>query len=198
MKSERTAQVKRETAETKIELKLGLDGSGQATVQTGIGFFDHLLTSLAKHARWDLQLTCAGDLEVDDHHSVEDCGLALGMALDQILGERRGIARFAHAYAPLDEALVRSVIDLSGRGGAWVELPISRESIGSLSCENIPHFFRSLASTARLTLHLDLIRGENAHHIAEAAFKAFALAIRGATSVDATAGVPSTKGTLSA
>ncbi len=194
----RTAHVKRETSETKIDLKLDLDGSGQSSIRTGIGFFDHLLTSLAKHARWNLHLDCAGDLEVDDHHSVEDCGLAMGMALDQILGERRGIARFAHAYAPLDEALVRSVIDLSGRGGAWVELPLGRESIGTLSCENVPHFFRSLASTARLTLHLDLIRGENAHHIAEAAFKAFALAIRGATSMDSTAGVPSTKGTLSA
>jgi imidazoleglycerol-phosphate dehydratase len=143
-----------------------------------------------------LHLSCAGDLEVDDHHSVEDCGLALGMALDRVLGERRGIARFAHAYAPLDEALVRTVIDLSGRGGAWVELPMQRESIGALSCENVPHFFRSLASAARLTLHLDLIRGENAHHIAEAAFKSFALAIRSATALDATAGMPSTKGAL--
>lgn len=196
MKTTRTVELQRQTAETKIELSLGLDGSGTSAINTGIGFFDHLLTSLAKHARWDLRLSCAGDLEVDDHHSVEDCGLALGTALDRILGERRGIARFAHAYAPLDEALVRSVIDLSGRGGAWVELPIQRESIGTLSSENVPHFFRSLASTARLTLHLDLIRGENAHHIAEAAFKSFALAIRGATALDATAGMPSTKGTL--
>jgi imidazoleglycerol phosphate dehydratase HisB len=196
MKTTRAIELQRQTAETNIELSLVLDGSGTSAINTGIGIFDHLLTSLAKHARWDLRLSCAGDLEVDDHHSVEDCGLALGMALDRILGERRGIARFAHAYAPLDEALVRSVIDLSGRGGAWVELPIQRESIGTLSSENVPHFFRSLASTARLTLHLDLIRGENAHHIAEAAFKSFALAIRGATALDATAGMPSTKGTL--
>jgi imidazoleglycerol-phosphate dehydratase len=196
MKTTRAVELQRQTAETKIDLTLALDGSGAAEVSTGIGFFDHLLTSLTKHARWDLRLSCRGDLEVDDHHSVEDCGLALGQAIDRILGERRGIARFAHAYAPLDEALVRSVIDLSGRGGAWVELPIQRESIGTLSCENVPHFFRSLASTARLTLHLDLIRGENAHHIAEAAFKSFALAIRQATAVDATAGMPSTKGTL--
>ena len=196
MKTTRAVELQRQTAETKIDLTLALDGSGAAEVSTGIGFFDHLLTSLTKHARWDLRLSCRGDLEVDDHHSVEDCGLALGQAIDRILGERRGIARFAHAYAPLDEALVRSVIDLSGRGGAWVELPIQRESIGTLSCENVPHFFRSLASTARLTLHLDLIRGENAHHIAEAAFKSFALAIRQATAFDATAGMPSTKGTL--
>lgn len=196
MKPSRIAELKRQTAETRIELSLELDGAGQSTINTGIGFFDHLLTSLAKHARWNLRLECQGDLEVDDHHSVEDCGLALGLALDQILGERRGITRFAHAYAPLDEALVRSVVDLSGRGGAWVELPLGRESIGTLSCENVPHFFRSLASTARLTLHLDLIRGENAHHIAEAAFKSFALAIRGATAIDATAGIPSTKGSL--
>lgn len=196
MKTTRAIELQRQTAETNIELSLALDGSGTSKIATGIGFFDHLLTSLSKHARWDLHLSCAGDLEVDDHHSVEDCGLALGMALDRVLGERRGIARFAHAYAPLDEALVRAVIDLSGRGGAWVELPMQRESIGALSCENVPHFFRSLASAARLTLHLDLIRGENAHHIAEAAFKSFALAIRGATALDATAGIPSTKGAL--
>lgn len=196
MKTTRVADVRRQTAETKIELSLDLDGSGQSTIRTGIGFFDHMLTSLAKHARWNLRLECQGDLEVDDHHSVEDCGLAIGAALDQALGERRGIARFAHAYAPLDEALVRSVIDLSGRGGAWVELPLGRDSIGTMSCENVPHFFRSLASTARLTLHLDLIRGENAHHIAEAAFKSFALAIRSAVALDGSGAVPSTKGTL--
>lgn len=196
MKTTRIAEVRRQTAETKIELSLELDGSGQSIIRTGIGFFDHMLTSLAKHARWNLRLECQGDLEVDDHHTVEDCGLAIGMALDQALGERRGIARFAHAYAPLDEALVRSVLDLSGRGGAWVALPLGRESIGSLSCENVPHFFRSLASTARLTLHLDLIRGENAHHIAEAAFKSFALAIRSAVSLDGGEAIPSTKGSL--
>lgn len=196
MKTTRIAEVRRQTAETKIELSLDVDGTGQSTIRTGIGFFDHMLTALAKHARWNLQLHCQGDLEVDDHHTVEDCGLALGAALDQALGVRRGIARFANAYAPLDEALCRCVIDLSGRGGAWVELPLDRESIGSLSCENIPHFFRSLASTARLTLHLDRIRGENAHHIAEAAFKSFALAIRSATTLDGSEAIPSTKGTL--
>lgn len=196
MNATRSAALQRQTSETNIALVLTLDGQGEASVSTGIGMFDHLLTSLAKHARWNLQLECKGDLVVDDHHSVEDCGLALGMALDQALGERRGIARFAHAYAPLDEALVRCVIDLSGRGGAWVQLPLGRESIGALSCENVPHFFRSLASSARLTLHLDLIRGENAHHIAEAAFKSFALAIRQATGLDSTAGIPSTKGSL--
>ncbi len=196
MKTNRIAEIKRQTSETGIKLSLDLDGSGKSTIRTGIGFFDHMLTSLAKHARWDLQLECDGDLDVDDHHTVEDCGLALGTALDQALGERRGITRFAHAYAPLDEALVRSVIDLSGRGGAWVEVPCGRESIGTLSCENIPHFFRSLASTARLTLHLDRIRGENSHHIAEAAFKSFALAIRSAIALDGSEAIPSTKGTL--
>lgn len=196
MTSTRAAEVRRQTAETKIELSLDLAGTGESSIRTGIGFFDHLLTSLAKHARWNLRLDCQGDLEVDDHHTVEDCGLAIGAALDQALGERRGITRFAHAYAPLDEALVRSVIDLSGRGGAWVELPLGREAIGALSCENVPHFFRSLASSARLTLHLDRIRGENAHHIAEAAFKSFALAIRAATALDGSVAIPSTKGTL--
>lgn len=196
MKTSRTAEIRRQTSETKIELSLDLDGTGQSNIRTGIGFFDHMLTALAKHARWDLQLQCQGDLEVDDHHTVEDCGLAVGAALDQALGERRGIARFAHAYAPLDEALVRSVVDLSGRGGAWVDLPCGRETIGSLSCENIPHFFRSLASAARLTLHLDRIRGENAHHIAEAAFKSFALAIRSSIALNGSEAIPSTKGTL--
>jgi imidazoleglycerol-phosphate dehydratase len=194
--NKRIVEVTRQTSETNIRATLNLDGSGEAQIQTGIGMLDHLLTALTRHSRFNLALTCSGDLHIDDHHTVEDCGLTLGQALDRALDAREGIARFATGFAPLDEALVRTVIDLSGRPGAWVELPLNREKIGDLSSENVPHFFRSVASTARLTLHLDLIRGENAHHIAEAAFKSFAIAIREATRICEHAGVPSTKGSL--
>lgn len=196
MNCSRIAEVTRKTSETDIRLTLDLDGRGVARVETGIGMFDHLLTALARHARFDLTLACRGDLQVDDHHTVEDCALAIGAAIDQALGNRQGVTRFATGFAPLDEALVRSVIDLSGRGGAWVNLPIPVERIGLLSSENVPHFFRSLATAARLTLHQDLIRGENGHHIAEAAFKSFALAIRAATRLTDSEDIPSTKGAL--
>src|ERR1043165_6015028 len=135
----RTAGIRRETRETSISLSLNLDGSGVSNIATGIGFLDHLLTALATHARFDLEVSCRGDLHIDDHHSAEDCGLALGMALDHALGERRGIARFGSAYAPLDEALSRAVVDLSGRPFASVELGLVRPSIGTLACENIGH-----------------------------------------------------------
>lgn len=192
----RTAQVTRRTAETNIELSLNLDGTGQCDCQTGIGFLDHLFSSLTRHARLDLKLICKGDLHVDDHHTAEDCGIALGQAIDAALGERRGITRFGNAYAPLDESLARAVIDFSGRPGAWIELPLNRESLGGLSCENIPHVLSSLATAARATLHVDLIRGSNAHHAAEAAFKAVALALRAAIARDGSSEIPSTKGAL--
>jgi imidazoleglycerol-phosphate dehydratase len=192
----RQAAISRETLETKITLELALDGSGRADVKTGIGFFDHMLTALAKHARFDLTLKCAGDLEVDDHHTVEDCALALGQALDQALAERRGIARFGSAFAPLDESLARAVVDLSGRPCAVVELGLEREALGQLSCENISHFFRSLATTGRMALHVDVLRGANDHHRAEAAFKATALALREAVRIEGPDQVPSTKGVL--
>lgn len=192
----RQTTVTRHTSETQISVALNLDGSGQARVATGIGFFDHLLHSLARHGSLDLDLHCEGDLQIDDHHSVEDCGLVLGQALDTGLGDRRGVQRFGVAYAPLDEALVRAVIDLSGRGGAWIHLPLTREMIGNLSCENIAHFFRSLAMTARMTLHLDTVRGENGHHLAEAAFKAVGLALRAAIRRSGDDSIPSTKGLL--
>jgi imidazoleglycerol-phosphate dehydratase len=194
----RVASVRRETRETNIELTLALDGSGEASVATGLGFLDHMLTALVVHARFDLDLSCSGDLAVDDHHSVEDCALTLGQALDQALGDRRGIARFATAYAPLDEALARVVVDLSGRPHASVNLGLRRDMIGAVACENITHFFVSLASAGRMSLHVDMIRGENDHHKAEAAFKALALALRDAVSTDPrSGGIPSTKGTLS-
>jgi imidazoleglycerol-phosphate dehydratase len=192
----RQAAISRETLETKITLELALDGSGRADVKTGIGFLDHMLTALAKHARFDLTLKCAGDLEVDDHHTVEDCALALGQALDQALGERRGIARFGSAFAPLDEALARAVVDLSGRPCAVVELGLEREALGQLSCENISHFFSSLATTGRMALHVDVLRGINDHHRAEAVFKATALALRQAVRIEGPDQVPSTKGVL--
>jgi imidazoleglycerol-phosphate dehydratase len=194
--SARQAAISRETLETKITLELTLDGSGRAEVATGIGFFDHMLTALAKHARFDLVLKCAGDLGVDDHHTVEDCALALGQALDRALGERRGIARFGSAFAPLDEALARAVVDLSGRPCAVIELGLKREALGQLACENLSHFFTSLATTGRMALHVDVLRGMNDHHRAEAAFKATALALREAVRIEGPDQVPSTKGVL--
>ena len=194
--SGRRAAVGRKTLETAVEVEVALDGSGQAEVATGIGFLDHMLAALAKHARLDLTLKCQGDLQVDDHHTVEDCALALGQALDQALGERRGIARFGSAYAPLDEALARAVVDLSGRPCAVVDLGLVREALGTLACENVGHFFTSLATAGRMALHLDVLRGANDHHRAEAAFKAAALALRQALRVEGPDQVPSTKGVL--
>jgi imidazoleglycerol-phosphate dehydratase len=194
--SARRAEVSRRTCETTITVALDLDGEGRAEIGSGIGFLDHMLASLAKHARFDLRLTCQGDLEIDDHHTVEDCALALGQALDRTLGERRGIARFGSAYAPLDEALARAVVDLSGRPCAVIELGLAREMLGELACENLAHFFVSLATAGRLALHLDVLRGANDHHRAEAAFKATALALRQAVRADGSDQVPSTKGVL--
>lgn len=194
--TQREATIARTTRETDITLRLNLDGTGQCTIATGIGFLDHLLTALAFHARFDLELTCQGDLEIDDHHTAEDCGLALGEALARALGDRAGITRFASAYAPLDEALARSVIDISGRPFARVELLLARDMIGTLASENIPHVLQSFAIAARLTLHVDVLEGTNDHHKAEAAFKATALALREAVRCTGENAVPSTKGTL--
>jgi imidazoleglycerol phosphate dehydratase HisB len=191
----RKTEITRKTNETDIRLALCLDGSGKAEVSTGIGFLDHLVTTLARHARFDLALKCEGDLQIDDHHTAEDCALVLGTALDRILAEREGIARFGWAYAPLDEALARCAIDLSGRPFSTIDLDLKRDAIGGLSCENVSHFLSSLAVTARCCLHVDVLRGENDHHRAEAAFKALALALRAAVSRDGD-GVPSTKGVL--
>ena len=148
----RQATVERATKETTIELTLNLDGTGQASIDTGIGFLDHMLGALTKHARFDLSLTCKGDLVIDDHHTAEDCALALGQALDQALGERRGIARFGHAYVPLDEALARAVVDLSGRPWPAIDLGLTRERIGAIACENLTHVLQSLAIASRSSL----------------------------------------------
>jgi len=192
----RQATICRRTAETRIELELALDGTGECHVRTGLGFLDHMLTCLCRHGRLDLRLDCRGDLEVDDHHTVEDCALTLGQGLDRALGQRRDFARFGWAYAPLDEALARAVVDWSGRPSPHIALALTRERIGDVACESLTHFFQSLAVAARCALHVDVLKGDNDHHRVEAAFKACALALRQAVARDAGAGVPSTKEVL--
>jgi imidazoleglycerol-phosphate dehydratase len=194
--TDRIATIDRSTNETSISGRLALDGTGTTDIDTGIGFLDHLFDALGRHARFDMTLACKGDLEIDDHHTAEDCALAVGDAFDRALGERRGIARFGYAYAPLDEALARAVVDCSGRPFAAVDLGLTREMLGALSCENIPHVLTSLAMAARITLHVDVLRGTSDHHRAEAAFKAVALALRQAVGQSGFADIPSTKGTL--
>jgi len=194
--SARNADITRKTLETDIEVTLLLDGEGKAEIATGIGFLDHLLTGLVKHSRFDLTLRCKGDLHIDDHHTAEDCAIALGQALDAALSDRRGIARFGSALAPLDEALARAVVDLSGRPFASVELGLAREKLGELSCEMIPHVIASLATASRSCFHVDVLKGHNDHHKAESAFKALALALRQAVARDGGSAIPSTKGVL--
>lgn len=192
----RTARVERATAETTASADLSLDGTGRADIATGIGFLDHLLTALTRHARFDLTLRLDGDLHVDDHHSAEDAALVLGTALDRALGDRRGVVRFGWALAPLDEALARVAVDLSGRPFSDVHLDLRRDAIGGIACENVTHVLQSFATAARLTLHVDVLKGANDHHRAEAAFKATALALRAAVARSGFDDVPSTKETL--
>ncbi len=194
--SKRTAKVERKTLETQITLKIDLDGTGKARVKSGLGFLDHMIGALSRHSRIDIDLQCSGDLDVDDHHTAEDCALALGEALNKALGERRGIVRFASAYAPLDEAMARAVIDLSGRPCSVVNLGLQRDQVGDIASENLTHFFVSLAMASKSAFHIDVLRGENDHHKAEAAFKALALALRQAVRDEGTGDVPSTKGVL--
>jgi imidazoleglycerol-phosphate dehydratase len=195
----RTAQISRTTGETDVSLTLGLDGSGAGGRATGVGFLDHMLDLLARHGRLDLDLKVTGDLETGAHHTVEDTGIVLGQAIDSALGDRRGIVRYGHAVVPMDEARAACTIDVSGRPFAAVEgferLPAG--DIAGFEHEAAEEFFRAVASAARLTLHLELQAGTNAHHMIEACFKAFARALRAAVAVDPTEpGVPSTKGTL--
>jgi len=192
----RRASVRRTTRETRVELDLDLDGDGRVDAATGLPFLDHMLSALGLCARFALVVRASGDLVVDDHHTVEDVALALGRALQEALGERRGIARFGEATAPLDEALVRVVVDLSGRPWPEVRVPFARERIGTVSTENLVHFLRTLATAGAMALHVDLLRGENDHHKAEAAFKATGLALRRAIARDGDL-VASTKGVLS-
>ena len=193
----RAARLHRKTRETDIRLSLGLDGSGRSRIKTGIGFLDHMLTALATHARLDLDVACKGDLHVDAHHTVEDVGIVLGDALLESLGDKRGIGRFGHAYVPLDEALARCVVDLSGRPYLHYDVTFKARQVGSMPTELFEDFFWALADHGRLNIHLEAIRGRNAHHIAETLFKALARALTMAVARDPrVAGVPSTKGSL--
>jgi imidazoleglycerol-phosphate dehydratase len=193
----RKAVVKRKTRETDIELSLGLDGGGRSKIATGIGFLDHMLTSFATHGRFDLEVKGKGDLHVDAHHSVEDVGIALGQALKQALGDKAGIVRFGHAYCPLDEALSRCVIDLSGRPWLTFAVTFKAQRVGDMPTELFEDFFWAVADHGRLNVHLDLIRGRNGHHIAETLFKASSRALAMAVALDPRVkGVPSTKGSL--
>ena len=198
MAAKRSAKVERKTRETDIALALELDGSGQYEVSTGIGMFDHLLESLTRHALFDLRVKATGDIDRDPHHLVEDVGLVLGQAINQALGERRGITRFGHAIVPMDEALALVAVDLGGRPYASVDLKFGRDMIGQLPSEDIAHMLEAFAQEGRLNLHVRLLAGDNDHHIAEAAFKGLARALREAAAIDERAAgqVPSTKDVL--
>jgi imidazoleglycerol-phosphate dehydratase len=194
----RRAEIARVTAETDIRLTLDLDGSGKASIATGIGFLDHMLTALARHALLDLDVAAKGDLHIDDHHTTEDVGIVLGQALRQALGEKRGIRRYGHALIPMDEALAEAAIDISGRPYLAWSVPFAAPKIGSFDTELVEEFFRALAFNAGITLHVTLKAGTNAHHVAEACFKALARALRMAVEPDprAAGAIPSTKGSL--
>jgi imidazoleglycerol-phosphate dehydratase len=193
----RAGQVHRQTKETDVRVSLNLDGSGQAHISTGVPFLDHMLDLFARHGLFDLEIGCRGDLEIDDHHSVEDVALSLGEAFAQALGDKRGITRYGAAFVPMDEALCRAVVDLSGRFYLVYEVETRRQAIGNFSVELAEHFWRSFASALRCNLHVDLVRGQNTHHILEATFKATARALRQAVELDPrVVGVPSTKGVL--
>lgn len=216
--TERKATISRITNETKIQIAVSLNGgpvtieksilkgksydatqstsSQVISINTGIGFLDHMIHALAKHGGWSLIVECIGDLHIDDHHTTEDVGIALGMAFKEALGQVRGVKRFGTGFAPLDEALSRAVVDLSNRPYAVIELGLKREKIGDLSCEMIPHFLESFAQAAHITLHVDCLRGFNDHHRSESAFKALAIAIKESISSNGTNEVPSTKGVL--
>ena len=194
----RTADVRRDTKETQIRVQLNLDGSGAAQLSTGIGFFDHMLDQIARHGLIDLDIQATGDLHIDGHHTVEDVGITLGLAVAQAVGDKRGITRYGHAYVPLDEALSRVVIDFSGRPGLHMDVPFKAGAIGGFDTQLAYEFFQGFSNHALVTLHIDNLKGHNAHHQCESVFKAFARAVRMALAPDPrSAGViPSTKGSL--
>ena len=194
----RTAEIVRNTAETKIALKLTLEGVGAGKIQTGCGFLDHMLTLLAKHGRFDLDITCEGDTWVDDHHTVEDVGIALGQAFAEALGEKRGINRYGSQILPMDESLVLCAVDFSGRAYLGFELPIPSQKIGTFDSELVEEFWLGFVRNAQATLHIRLLTGTNSHHIAEGAFKAAGRALRAAVAIDPDFSdeIPSTKGVL--
>jgi imidazoleglycerol-phosphate dehydratase len=195
--SERTATISRKTNETDITVTLNLDGSGQSNVLTGVQFMDHMLTLFAKHGVFDLEVSCKGDLGVDAHHSVEDIGICLGLALEKALGDKQGLVRFAHAYFPMDESLVRVAVDLSGRPYLVYKVEVKQEKVGELESDLMEEFWKAVVTHARMNLHIELLYGRNTHHIFEAVFKAAARATCLATRIDPRIqGVPSTKGVL--
>jgi imidazoleglycerol-phosphate dehydratase len=194
----RTAEVTRNTAETQITVRVDLDGTGQASLATGIGFFDHMLDQIARHGLIDLAIDARGDLHIDGHHTVEDVGITLGQAVYKAVGDKKGIRRYGHAYVPLDEALSRVVIDFSGRPGLVMNVPFKSGMIGTFDTQLAHEFFQGFVNHAFVTLHIDNLKGENAHHQCETVFKAFARALRSALELDPRAAgtIPSTKGTL--
>ena len=194
----RRASIRRDTKETKIGVSVDLDGQGTSKISTGIGFFDHMLDQIARHGLIDLDIHAVGDLHIDGHHTVEDVGITLGQAVAQAVGDKKGLRRYGHAYVPLDEALSRVVIDFSGRPSLTMNVPFKAGMIGGFDAQLAHEFFQGFANHALVTLHIDNLRGENAHHQCETVFKAFARALRTAVSVDPRLGnvVPSTKGTL--
>ncbi len=194
----RTAEVSRNTAETKITARVDLDGTGRAKLDTGIGFFDHMLDQIARHGMIDLDIHAAGDLHIDGHHTVEDVGICLGQAVHQAVGDKKGIRRYGHAYVPLDEALSRVVIDFSGRPGLVMNVPFKSGMIGTFDSQLAHEFFQGFVNHAFVTLHIDNLKGENAHHQCETVFKAFARALRMALELDprSVGVIPSTKGSL--
>ena len=198
LNTDRQADVVRNTAETKISVRVNLDGTGKANLATGIGFFDHMLDQIARHGLIDLDVQAAGDLHIDGHHTVEDVGITLGQAVYQAVGDKKGIRRYGHAYVPLDEALSRVVIDFSGRPGLVMNVPFKSGMIGTFDSQLAHEFFQGFANHAFVTLHIDNLRGENAHHQCETVFKAFARALRSALELDPRAAgtIPSTKGSL--
>jgi imidazoleglycerol-phosphate dehydratase len=193
----RSAEVQRNTLETQIRVKVDLDGSGKSKLATGVGFFDHMLDQIARHGMIDIEVEATGDLHIDAHHTVEDVGITLGQALAQAIGDKKGVRRYGHAYVPLDEALSRVVVDLSGRPGLVFEVPFVRGAIGEFDVDLIREFFQGLVNHAAMTVHIDALRGDNAHHQAETVFKAFGRALRMAVEADPrSSGIPSTKGSL--
>ena len=194
----RTASVERNTAETRISVAINLDGSGSAALASGVPFLDHMLDQIARHGLIDLQVKADGDLHIDAHHTVEDIGITLGQALAKAVGDKKGLRRYGHAYVPLDEALSRVVVDLSGRPGLEFHVPFKRPLIGEFDVDLVHEFFQGLVNHAQLTLHIDTLRGDNAHHQCETVFKAFGRALRMAVEVDPRSSgmVPSTKGSL--
>jgi imidazoleglycerol-phosphate dehydratase len=193
----RSAEVRRHTAETDVRVSLDLDGTGRAMIGTGVGFFDHMLTLLAAHSRIDLEIETRGDLATGSHHTVEDTGIVIGQALHQALGDRSGIERYGLAVIPMDECLARAALDISGRPYLACDVPLPATVVGGFETDLLSEFLRGLTNHAGITLHLSLLAGENAHHVIEACFKAFARALRAAVTIDPRqSGVPSTKGTL--